>query len=51
MSFFGSFEVPDRITALQTLSELNPARKWNLVLVNISFTIFNYFMTNITRLM
>jgi asparagine synthetase B (glutamine-hydrolysing) len=29
-----NFDVPDRLSAIQTLQELNPARKWNLILVN-----------------
>ena len=30
------FQVPDRISGLETLKELNPLRKWNFVHVNVT---------------
>ena len=32
------FEVPDRVSAVQSLGDLNPQRKWNLVLVSEKLT-------------
>lgn len=34
--FVGRFEVPDRVSAIQSLEDLNPRRKWNLILVSRS---------------
>ena len=30
------FMVPDRLSGLETLKELNPRRKWNFVHVNVT---------------
>ena len=38
-----SFDVPDRISSLGSLNELNPHRKWNLILVSCRFVSAQHF--------
>eukprot|EP00731_Ephydatia_muelleri_P018592 Em0011g632a len=40
-----SFDVPDRLSAIQSLKELNPHRTWNLVLVDVTQEELNHLRT------